>query len=397
MAAQKLEITLKTLTPLWTGGVDGQMDRIHETGIIGSLRWWYEAIVRGLGGKACNPTSDRISDRCPRNEVEYCDVCQLFGATGQRRKFRLLIENGNRLFENNRVQIPSGRIHSGRRPRLGGWFIMGDSVMSDDILLQAISLMPTGSLRVLSVILTLIDRHAAIGAKVSNGYGVVHLSEASKSVEAELKQLGPLLSKTTPSRNMTLPDIRDFFFAKFQFQAPSTRNWWQQIKGIDYAWNRSVPKWKGRSLPDVQTELQQLVDYGCIPLAPAVRDWLRFHWFPTLFKSGRSPKFLENYLFGVTGKENVASKINVSHTYQLDNGDWEFRVWGWLPCRQPNKIRLNRDRFLGDLRTTLNSEVMWQWVFGNGALEISEKEWHALDYRSQDSQTYLEELLNTNR
>jgi CRISPR-associated protein Cmr1 len=42
-----LSITLKTLTPLWTGGADGKVDRIHETGIIGSLRWWYEAIVRG--------------------------------------------------------------------------------------------------------------------------------------------------------------------------------------------------------------------------------------------------------------------------------------------------------------------------------------------------------------
>ena len=43
-------IRLRTLTPLWTGGVEtGKMDRIHETGIIGSLRWWYETLVRGLG------------------------------------------------------------------------------------------------------------------------------------------------------------------------------------------------------------------------------------------------------------------------------------------------------------------------------------------------------------
>ena len=29
-----MEIVLKTLTPLWTGGVDGTCDRVHETGII---------------------------------------------------------------------------------------------------------------------------------------------------------------------------------------------------------------------------------------------------------------------------------------------------------------------------------------------------------------------------
>jgi hypothetical protein len=87
-------------------------------------------------------------------------------------------------------------------------------------------------------------------------------------------------------------------------------------------------------------------------------------------------------------------KINVSHAYQLDNGNWEFRVWGWLPCRQPHKISLNRDQFLGDLRTTLNSKVMWQRVFGNDTLKLSEKEWHTLDCRSQDGQTYLRELLD---
>ncbi len=50
------DIRIKTLTPLWTGGVDGKADRIHETGLLGSLRWWYEAIVRGLGGTACDPS-----------------------------------------------------------------------------------------------------------------------------------------------------------------------------------------------------------------------------------------------------------------------------------------------------------------------------------------------------
>jgi CRISPR-associated protein Cmr1 len=32
------DIRIKTLTPLWTGGVDGKADRIHKTGLLGSLR-----------------------------------------------------------------------------------------------------------------------------------------------------------------------------------------------------------------------------------------------------------------------------------------------------------------------------------------------------------------------
>ena len=33
----RLEFTLRTLTSLWTGGVDQRPDRLHETGLIGSL------------------------------------------------------------------------------------------------------------------------------------------------------------------------------------------------------------------------------------------------------------------------------------------------------------------------------------------------------------------------
>lgn len=84
----RMEIHLRTLTPLWTGGVDQSSDRVHETGLMGSLRWWYETLVRGLGGYACDPTSD---DRCPDNQGKHCAACELFGCTGWARKFRLRV------------------------------------------------------------------------------------------------------------------------------------------------------------------------------------------------------------------------------------------------------------------------------------------------------------------
>jgi len=87
-----MEIRLKTLTPLWTGGVDQTCDRLHETGLIGSLRWWYEALVRGLGGYACDPTDD---ERCPDKAGKRCAACELFGCTGWARKFRLRVLDGN--------------------------------------------------------------------------------------------------------------------------------------------------------------------------------------------------------------------------------------------------------------------------------------------------------------
>lgn len=79
------QVEVKTLTPLWTSGVDGTMDRVHETGILGSLRWWYEAIVRGLDGSACDPREHS----CPDKDGRYCDVCAVFGATGLKRSWRV--------------------------------------------------------------------------------------------------------------------------------------------------------------------------------------------------------------------------------------------------------------------------------------------------------------------
>ena len=112
---------LKTKTPLWTGGVGGKTERLQETGILGSLRWWYEVIVRGLGGDACDPTEhrcildiDEYKNRpndplSPRlHNAGLCDVCQVFGATGWKRRFRLSISGGLEEAGPIEPQQPSG-------------------------------------------------------------------------------------------------------------------------------------------------------------------------------------------------------------------------------------------------------------------------------------------------
>jgi len=94
------EYTFEALTDLWTGDADGKPGRTITTGLLGSIRWWFEVLVRGLGGGACDPTSSR--NRCPdaRRKAtaagHHCVVGVLFGCTGWARKFRfeVLDENG---------------------------------------------------------------------------------------------------------------------------------------------------------------------------------------------------------------------------------------------------------------------------------------------------------------
>jgi len=100
MANGERTYQFKALTDLWTGSVtleerNGQMkektgpDRLITTGLLGSIRWWFEVLVRGLDGSACDPTGTKCGDR------DHCVVCELFGCTGWARKFRFEVLDGN--------------------------------------------------------------------------------------------------------------------------------------------------------------------------------------------------------------------------------------------------------------------------------------------------------------
>src|SRR5579884_2134173 len=88
------EWVLKAQSPIWTGDADRKGERTIPTGLLGSLRWWFEVAVRGLGGSACDPADS--GGRCPDKNDKHCVVCELFGCTGWARKFRfdVLDESG---------------------------------------------------------------------------------------------------------------------------------------------------------------------------------------------------------------------------------------------------------------------------------------------------------------
>jgi len=84
---------LQALTDIWTGDADTaqskQANRLVPTGLLGSIRWWFEVLVRGLGGAPCDPSSNQ---KACLNE-QHCVVCELFGCTGWARKFRFDVRN----------------------------------------------------------------------------------------------------------------------------------------------------------------------------------------------------------------------------------------------------------------------------------------------------------------
>ncbi|MHA1758178.1 MAG: type III-B CRISPR module RAMP protein Cmr1 [Promethearchaeota archaeon] len=108
-----MPIKAKIKTPIWTGDIDGISNVIQSTGIMGSLRWWFEVILRGMGSCCCDPTNNNLSCPIPvesNGNSQYCLACLIFGNTGMRKLFRLEINGGRPLFNGNAINIrPSGR------------------------------------------------------------------------------------------------------------------------------------------------------------------------------------------------------------------------------------------------------------------------------------------------
>jgi CRISPR-associated protein Cmr1 len=89
MANGEQTYQFKALTDLWTGDLNEKSGRLIPTGLLGSIRWWFEVLVRGLGGSACDPSYTKCEGR------NHCVVCELFGCTGWARKFRFEVLDGN--------------------------------------------------------------------------------------------------------------------------------------------------------------------------------------------------------------------------------------------------------------------------------------------------------------
>lgn len=300
---QTTTVTLRTLTPLWTGGADRTCDRVHATGIVGSLRWWYEALIRGLGGYACDPTQHTCTHDRERPDRPVCPACRLFGATGWARRFRLVIEDRTRADGPVGAFGADGQPVSRRgrdRPPGPTWYFPGPG-RSGSFSLSIVPLAPDLDPNLLLGILTLIERHAALGARTQLGYGRIQLEDAPTldvpAFVASLRQA----AEEMPAPSAGLPALDEMFFAR------------------------------------IETRKQ--------PLAAVLglRRDLRAS-FRTAFGGNRE---LRHFICGTVAGGRQASKVSCSQAVQ-----GVVHVWGWIPQALPHA---SRDAVMDHIARTLAS------------------------------------------
>lgn len=227
---REIAIQLQTLTPLWTGGVEGKVDRVHETGILGSLRWWFEVLVRGVGGVVKDPTSDTAeerpsfdSDKFQKSKAEdarqrlldagLCDVSCIFGATGWRRRFQVRVLEQHsvdaRWPERIRAEGWKWKDSEGNE-RVPTWFFPHPP-FSGSFRLGVKSLSPELNPEVIAGVVQLLADYSAIGARPQMGFGVVQIDGDRLDTRPLYDWLVGVAGDATYSR---LPSLRNIFLAQ---------------------------------------------------------------------------------------------------------------------------------------------------------------------------------------
>lgn len=332
----RFEATVQVMTPIWTAGAAEKCDRLHETGIIGSLRWWYEAIVRGLGGNACDPTTEghcSLSGKEKNDqerETKLCPACWLFGCGGWKRRFRLTANASSAepfsltslFYRNERNEDVFNR-----------WWLnevfkdnVNDRLASGCLTLTFLFPDKTGkeALSQIQALLSVMAQCGSIGAKGQYGFGQFDWEEKME-IGMALGQIRDFCSRHT-FRNLTnAPDwysLRNFWFIDLSI-ADENRQMKHLAEAKSITTDSSLRK---RLYLPISFDLR----YKLPPHRPG--SGLRQAYYKTrLRESSGNRDLAKTQTREVFGEPRRGTRVFVSHPYKRGAGGKEYslRVWGF--------------------------------------------------------------------
>ena len=421
-----MKFKIKTLTPIWTGNVNRECTKLRETSILGSLRWWFEAIVRGFGGYACDSVGEVVEKckfdvdkykNCAKSEELICPVCYVFGTTGWSRRFRFEINQSFReMYYENLVIVgnkrnwyyPSGVVSCGNEKNVIRcinplWKVHGDRFGQN----SGKNEMEYDLESILRVLFAFISNWGMIGGKTAIGYGVVRFeNDDGDSLRVDGDDFNEFIKYLNDKKNDGIndenaPKLNEMFFAKFKVKKECLND---IIKKVDESIKKhpeKIYKCNGTEEHSKTAEefLKKLKNYyGFIPISALIRKELRKSFRKEYVKQNEDkiPDWLKNlseedlqklrhFLMGELGRFSV---INVSHIY-WNSKQWEFRIWGWISKKikiQRNKSRnkeyleISREKVVKYLKELFNSQDFWKSVFGADCVEKPDEVNYIVEY-----------------
>jgi CRISPR-associated protein Cmr1 len=319
-----MDITIKTLTPLWTGGIDGKVDRIHETTLLGSLRWWMEALVRRMGGNVCDPTEQKCS---VKNGL--CEVCKIFGAEGQKRRFRLEvleIDISNATIEHpikaNRTYTENGQ------QKTPTWYFpdptqnsrpQANTPKQGIFILQVQSLHPSFRPDIIGGLIQFIADWSALGARPQMGFGVIRIEGSRIDTQPLYDWLITTVGNNTSS---DLPSLQNIFLAKIQPKNSSPAFTEQDTFNLKYDLRNCFRTEKETELNKNTAQAQSKSGHKGLILKKDKQE--------SNVNQDNDEKDLRHFIMGTVENERMAAKVKISRPYE-ENGTTVMRVWGWIP------------------------------------------------------------------
>lgn len=371
-----MQIKIKIFTPIWTGDVNRDCTKLRETSIIGSLRWWFETIVRGWGGYACDPHLNKCEYN--GNEKDICAVCKLFGTTNWAKRFKFEINQSfNEIYGNNLViggesknwYYPSGLVScNGSANKI-------EQILPCHIDEEKVKIKP-----ILKVLLKFISKWGMIGGKSAIGYGVVRFENEKGGLlvvsDDDVKMFFNYLEqkKNHEKNGINVPKLNEIFFAKFKVEERYVEKILDKIGNNTKQFPNKILKCNGieKDITNPRDFLVRLKDcYGFTPSSALVRKELRNRIRNKWLNNDK----LRHFLMGELGN---FSAVQISHIY-WNGKNWEFRIWGWIP-KNLNEILGNsdkksdttRDNIMTFIKNTLSDSEFWENALGCSISEIIE-------------------------
>lgn len=324
-----MKIEIMTLTPIWTGGVDGKPDRLQETGIIGGMRWWYEAIVRGIGGYACDPTSDKRCELSGREKTheerlaKLCPACYLFGCTGWKRRFRLDVQS------NTTVPFQLATLEG--KNRFNHWWLsqIFEDCLETKLPFGKLSLSFTcGEDEVINqtnALLSIMAHIGAAGSKTQYGFGQFdwdNKMDLADAINAIRKFLSYNTFKSGSNEDKWYSSDK---FWSYEFSVSSDNELLKKFQNANIIGNGSMPN---NYLP---------VSFDIRYKIPSSRNGngLRESFYSYCLNQRSIPKDKAKQetrkIFGTLENDKLGSRVFVSHLFKKSNAENSYwlRVWGF--------------------------------------------------------------------